>query len=232
VPELFSTATDLESRKIRGQPCLDGPNLFFYNSPRLRMKSALRPEMPVRMKPSAPQGVTLGATVAIFLAMLSCAMADLPGEKPSPRELLDLTNYPDSMLERANQLTLTALDRVRKAAEQGDPLAQINVGLHYLKGIGVPKDPEEGIKWATLSAAQGNAAAENTLGCSYDIENGVAPDPVEAYKWYQLSIAQGDRQAARNLEILRTRLSAEEIDEGEKRVKAFVPNAPNRDVAH
>ena len=41
----------------------------------------------------------------------------------------------------------------RRAAEQGDSLAQYSLGLLYDKGQGVPRDIVEASKWLNLSAA-------------------------------------------------------------------------------
>ena len=41
----------------------------------------------------------------------------------------------------------------RRAAEQGDRLAQYSLGLLYDKGQGVPRDVIEASKWLNLSAA-------------------------------------------------------------------------------
>jgi TPR repeat protein len=41
----------------------------------------------------------------------------------------------------------------RRAAEQGDSLAQYSLGLLYDKGQGVPRDIVEAGKWLNLSAA-------------------------------------------------------------------------------
>jgi TPR repeat protein len=41
----------------------------------------------------------------------------------------------------------------RRAAEQGDSLAQYSLGLLYDKGFGVPRDVIEAGKWLNLSTA-------------------------------------------------------------------------------
>ncbi len=48
----------------------------------------------------------------------------------------------------------------RRAAEQGDALAQRNLGTMYILGKGVPQDDVEAYKWLNLSAAQGNESAK------------------------------------------------------------------------
>jgi TPR repeat protein len=48
----------------------------------------------------------------------------------------------------------------RKAAEQGEALAQTNLGLMYGEGTGVPEDTVKAYMWFNLAAAQGDADAQ------------------------------------------------------------------------
>ena len=52
----------------------------------------------------------------------------------------------------------------RKAAEQGDSMAQFNLGLMYDNGRGVPQDNTEAAKWYRKAAEQGYANAQFNLG--------------------------------------------------------------------
>ena len=47
-----------------------------------------------------------------------------------------------------------ALREWRPLAEQGDRIAQFNVGLLYFEGLGVPQDENEAVKWVTKAAEQ------------------------------------------------------------------------------
>lgn len=51
----------------------------------------------------------------------------------------------------------------RKAAEQGDPDAQYNLGMCYAKGNGVNKDIPEAIKWYRQAAKKGNEKAQYAI---------------------------------------------------------------------
>ena len=48
-----------------------------------------------------------------------------------------------------------ALKWYRLSAEQGDSVAQYNLGVMYEDGAGVDKDPAEALKWYRLSAEAG-----------------------------------------------------------------------------
>ena len=67
------------------------------------------------------------------------------------------------------------LDELRKAAKQGDMVAQKNLGDAYYNGKGVSQDYKEGVKWWRKAAKQGYAPAQNKLGQAYAIGIGVPP---------------------------------------------------------
>jgi hypothetical protein len=49
------------------------------------------------------------------------------------------------------------------AAEQGDPLAQYDLGQRYDLGVGVSVDRVEALKWLSLAAAQGQTDSAERL---------------------------------------------------------------------
>jgi TPR repeat protein len=87
----------------------------------------------------------------------------------------------------------------RKAAEQGDAGAQLNLGVCYENGTGVAKDEAEAIKWYRLAAEQGCAGAQYNLGLYYGNGQGVVKDEAEAVKWYRKAAEQGNASAQNNL---------------------------------
>ena len=91
-------------------------------------------------------------------------------------------------------------EQVKKAAEQGDALAQYRLGLHYVDGRGVAKDNAEAAKWYLKAAEQGNANGQFELGFMYENGKGVAKDEAEAIKWYRKAAAQGNTKAQRKLD--------------------------------
>ncbi len=89
----------------------------------------------------------------------------------------------------------------RKAAWQGNAIAQFNLGWCYDKGNGVAKDATEAVKWYRKAAEQGDAVAQNNLGWRYANGDGVPKDATEAVKWYRKSAEQGDAYAQNNLGV-------------------------------
>jgi TPR repeat protein len=53
----------------------------------------------------------------------------------------------------------TALKEWQPLAEEGEALAQYNLGVMYANGQGVPQDYVQAHMWANLAAAQGNKSA-------------------------------------------------------------------------
>jgi TPR repeat protein len=58
---------------------------------------------------------------------------------------------------------LTALGVFQVQAAQGEAVAQYNLGLLYLNGLGVPMNPVQARYWLKQSAEQGYAKAKGLL---------------------------------------------------------------------
>ncbi len=54
----------------------------------------------------------------------------------------------------------TAVQEFRLLAEQGHAQAQVNLGIIYSQGRGVPKDNVQAYRWYTLAAGQGDDLAD------------------------------------------------------------------------
>lgn len=72
-----------------------------------------------------------------------------------------------------------------RAAEQGHPRAQLQIGYQYEYGEGVPVSFAEAVKWYRKAADQGDAAAQSNLGSMYEEGKGVPENWIEAAKWYR-----------------------------------------------
>ena len=83
----------------------------------------------------------------------------------------------------------------RKAAEQGDAIAQCSLGNLYYGGDGVPVDKTEAVKWWRKAADQDDAVAQCNLGDCYFRGDGVPADKTEAVKWYRKAAEQGNAKA-------------------------------------
>ena len=109
----------------------------------------------------------------------------------------------------------------RKAAEQGYAPSQNRLGEMYLEGVGATKDAAEAVKWFRKAANQGYVYAQNTLGEMYANGPGIPKDASEAYKWFSIAAAQGAEPAKKIAELVGNLLTAEQVAEGQKRVREF-----------
>lgn len=96
----------------------------------------------------------------------------------------------------------TALRLWRELAEQGNAIAQTNLGFMYATGRGAPKDDAEALHWFRKAAEQGNANGQNNLGQLYGQGTGVGKDDAEAVKWFQKAAEQGHAGAQNNLGVM------------------------------
>jgi uncharacterized protein len=85
-----------------------------------------------------------------------------------------------------------ALDLFQKAASAGHTRAQINLGILYLRGLGVPRDLVNARAWLEKAAASGDPQALYTLGRAMDEgSEQIAPDPMRAADLYRRAAEKG-----------------------------------------
>jgi S1-C subfamily serine protease len=117
-----------------------------------------------------------------------------------------------------------AVEWYRKAAEQGFAAAQSMLGTCYFRGEGVPKDFTEAVKWLRKAAERNNVHAQANLGLCYATGQGVPKDDVEGYKWGLLAAAKGNEAAKKNIVMAESRMTRDEIAQGQKLARDFTPN--------
>jgi len=96
----------------------------------------------------------------------------------------------------------TDFEETKLLAEQGDVIAQSNLGYMYHSGRGVPRSYIEAITWYRLAAEQGSAHAQFNLGVMYANGVGVPENDAEAVTWYRLAAEQGYAYAQNNLGLM------------------------------
>jgi TPR repeat protein len=80
------------------------------------------------------------------------------------------------------------------AADQGNALAQVSLGVFYETGRGgLPRDDREAARLYKLAADQGNAGAQAYLGIFYEqCRGGLPEDNREAARLFKLAADQGN----------------------------------------
>jgi len=84
----------------------------------------------------------------------------------------------------------TALAEFRRLADEGNFVAQYNLGVMYANGQGVPRDLEKAATWFQMSARGGDARAQFNLGNMYAHGEGVPRDLSRAAEWYAKAAEQ------------------------------------------
>jgi uncharacterized protein len=92
--------------------------------------------------------------------------------------------------------------RIRQAAEDGDPSAQLALGRMFDKGAGVAQDDAQAVRWYQKAAEQGLADAQFSLAWAYDNGEGVPQDYALAARWYLKAAEQGDAGPQNNLAVM------------------------------
>ena len=89
----------------------------------------------------------------------------------------------------------TAQQEWRPLAEQGNAVAQYNLGQMYRNGDGVTEDDSQAVYWYRKAAEQGDSDAQLKLGFMYANGEGVTEDDTQAVYWYRKAAEQGDSDA-------------------------------------
>ena len=130
--------------------------------------------------------------IATLVLISSTAYCDVNGSQyfDQGKEYIDQENYPK------------AFQAFKKAADQGNADAQLNLGISYATGIGVLKDPKQAVAWYQKAADQGNAKAQYNLGISYANGEGVLKDMQMSKHWIKKANDGGHENASKAWEKL------------------------------
>jgi hypothetical protein len=172
------------------------------------------PQSPPQIKPdTAPPksisvklvgAIAVGSIVAIVVLILNVYQ----GKQRETNQIKEAARVAAIEKEqREKELELPAfawnypedVKNLMKRAFKGDASAQFGMALKYSKGLGIPKDELEAVKWYRKSADQGYASAQYNLGLSYKKGEGVPKDFSEAVKWYRKAAIQENVWARNNL---------------------------------
>lgn len=90
-------------------------------------------------------------------------------------------------------------------AEQGDAVSQFNLGVLYLTGRGVGRDPSKAAQWYLRAAEQGEVNAQFNLALMLEQGIDISQDLTKAVYWYRMAAEQGDTAAQFNLGVMHDR---------------------------
>ncbi len=122
----------------------------------------------------------------------------------------------------------TALREWTPVAEQGDGLAQNNLGILYDEGHGVAQDFARAAAWYRKAAEQGHDDAQNNLARLYENGLGVEQDLVRAHMWYNLAATRGNGAGLDNMDGVAAKMAEAEIGEALSRAREWLILHPKK----
>ena len=111
--------------------------------------------------------------------------------------------------------TASEFDEMKALADQGNANAQLNLGVMYDNGEGVPENDAEAVKWYRKAADQGDAIAQSNLGHMYLRGEGIPENNIRAYVWWSMAKTQGHANAVTNIDILKPMMTPQQIADGQ-----------------
>ena len=93
------------------------------------------------------------------------------------------------------------------------------------------KDFAQAVTWTRKAAGQGYSHAQFGLSLLCERGDGIAKDYVEAYKWSSLAASQGGEQEKQWLAILERRMTKEQIAEGQRLAREFMPRKASQSAS-
>ncbi len=82
-----------------------------------------------------------------------------------------------------------------KSSDLGNDKAMYNLGVFYMKGLGVIANHKKGIELYTKASKKGNAEAQFNLGQEYHLGTNIKQDYNKASYWLQKAWEQGHKEA-------------------------------------
>lgn len=149
-------------------------------------------------------------TIALMLAFTSLATA---GGK-TMEKLMERANMGDASAQQQlaeaygqgadglEQNHSQAFAWSKKAADQGNPKAQNQMGVYFAEGRGTPQDFTKAAEWFRKAAEQGFGEAQYNLGVLYANGQGVEHSDSETVKWTSRAAYQGIPSAQYSLGLL------------------------------
>lgn len=101
-----------------------------------------------------------------------------------------------------NQQYKKAYDLWLPLAQKNDPDALYNIGLLYMKGLGVEKNERTALSYFTRAGELGMVDAMYNAGVLFYTGKGVYPDYKSAIEWWQAAAYAGNANAQNNLAIM------------------------------
>lgn len=121
---------------------------------------------------------------------------------------------------------------LRLASTYGHPEASYALGVMNMRGEGVKKNPQQGLKWLTSAARKRHPGAQAYLGELYLKGSAVKRDQVRALMWYALAAETAspteDQRIIERYNALNSELEEDERLEAQARARVWADQYPAR----
>ena len=117
----------------------------------------------------------------------------------------------------AQEEYVEARQRCETAAKSSLSPAAYCMALIYRRGLGVPKDPIESVKWLRRAAELGHHRAALELGEAYWKGDGVKADLVTAYMWVWLAYSSKVPEAEQDEQGLRKEMTPKQTERAKQK---------------
>ncbi len=142
-------------------------------------------------------------------------------ENNAARTLLGWLYLNDESLRKSDT---DAIELFLQAAEAGDSDAQCSLGDIYLEGAaGIEPNPRAMLQWYNSAAQQHHPKAQYMLGKLLSEGRLIEQNDEAAFQWLTLAIMNQSEPAQKELAMLTSRLSSEELEQYKKRMMERMP---------
>jgi TPR repeat protein len=117
-----------------------------------------------------------------------------------------------------------ALQWMKSAADQGEPLALYNLGLMYQEGGKSEPDHEVALDCFRQAACQGQADAQVALGWMYAKGQAVLQDYVRAHMWFNLAATHAHADAYDGREFVSKLMPPAQIAQAQEMARSCKQN--------
>ncbi len=121
-----------------------------------------------------------------------CALAPLPAFAGT---------LEDGMSAHETGNSARAAELFRRAADEGDTRAYLNLGIFYEQGIGVKQSDAQAFFWYNKAANIGDVNGQYNVANMYMDGRGTLRSEPKAIKWYRKAAAQGHIAAQYNMGV-------------------------------
>lgn len=115
----------------------------------------------------------------------------------------------------------------QRAAEKGNVKAMHNLAVLSANQSKGSPDYATAAKWFTEAAERNLSDSQFNLAVLYENGLGVEQNLKQSFKWLSLAAKSGDKEAVRRRDILKGKLTAEEIAEAEAMLKTYSGKVPD-----